>query len=203
MHATDPIIAAFDFDGTLTSGLPSRLQFLNYVAGSSKLAYGLLNAYSRTLFGYCIKRQINPEVMLDHLLLSGLKKHELETLAQLFFERVLIKKMRPEALKCLERHQKQNHTCVVISGAWDIYLSKVTQYYGFQKLICTELEFNEQNNTCTGKTKNGYCVGQQKLDSFQNNFPHRTEFTLYAYGDSKHDLPLLNYADYAFYKRFN
>ena len=200
MRSNHLIIAAFDFDGTLTYGLPSRLQFLYYLVGASKLAYGLFQSYKKKLFKM---NTISPEIILDQLLLSGFNKQEMESLAQQFFERILIKKMRPEALKCLEHHQKQNHMCVIISGAWDIYLSKVKQHYGFQRLICTELMFDKSNDVCTGKTKNGYCVGQNKLELFKKNFPNREAFTLYAYGDSKDDLPLLNYADYAFYRGFN
>lgn len=202
MNSEHLIIAAFDFDGTLTSGLPSRLQFLYHLVGASKLAYGLFHSYSKTLF--CREKySLNPEVILDQLLLSGFSKQEMEDCAQTFFEGILIKKMRPEALQCLEDHQKKNHACVLISGAWDIYLSKVRQYYGFQELICTQLEFDPSNEVCTGKTKYGYCIGQNKLESFKKKFPNREAFTLYAYGDSKNDLPLLNYADYAFYRCFN
>jgi phosphatidylglycerophosphatase C len=196
------VIAAFDFDGTLTRGMPSRLLFLQQLVGTPKLMGGLFLWLCRSgLNRFKMDRQSRDDY-LDRLFLQGRDKDELKQQAALFFDQVLMKKLRKEALKRLEFHQQQGHTCIIVSGAWDIYLKPLAQRYDFKQLICTQLEFDPISNKSTGRMLNEYCLGQQKLVEFKKRYTNRNGYILYAYGDSHNDLELLDYADYAFYRRF-
>lgn len=193
------IIAVFDFDGTLTTGMSSRLLFLKQLVGLPNLLRGLL--YSQLQRINLVSSQGDGDY-LDTLFLKGRDKDDLSEQALIFLQRVLLKKLRQEALRRLDFHQQQGHTCILVSGAWDIYLKPLAQQYDFNQLICTELEFDPVNNKSTGRMKNPYCMGQYKVDEFKKVYADRRNYILYAYGDSSHDLALLNYADYAFYKCF-
>ncbi|WP_058534174.1 HAD family hydrolase [Legionella saoudiensis] len=196
------VLALFDFDGTLTTGLPSRLLFLNYLAGLPKMLSSLMSsiAYSsrKQSGGECI----NWHHYLDALILKGRDRQELNEQAMQFIEQVLIKKLRKEAIERLNFHQQQGHRCILISGAWDIYLEPLAKQYEFQQVICTELEFDATSNKSTGRMRNNYCTGQQKVAEFKKRYAARENYELYAYGDSVHDMALLNYADHAFYRCF-
>ncbi|MFJ1268728.1 HAD family hydrolase [Legionella lytica] len=196
------VLALFDFDGTLTRGLPSRLLFLNYLAGLPKMLSSLASsiAYSST-------RQSGAECLswhdyLDSLILKGRDRQELDEQALQFIDQVLLKKLRKEAMERLKFHQQQGHRCILISGGWDIYLEPLAKQYQFQHLICTELEFDLRSNKSTGRMRNKYCIGQQKVEAFVKEYAARESYELYAYGDSVHDKALLNYADHGFYRCF-
>lgn len=196
------VIALFDFDGTLTKGLPSRLLFLKYLAGLPKIISSLLSSFVYSELGRSKLDKLSWHDYLDSLILKGRDEKELNEQAQRFLEQVLIKKLRKEALERLNFHQQQGHTCIVISGAWDIYLKPLAKKYHIEQVICTELEFDPLSNKSTGRMRNNYCLGQQKVDEFKKRYTHRDNYVLYAYGDSIHDRALLNYADHAFYKCF-
>lgn len=196
------ILALFDFDGTLTTGLPSRLLFLNYLAGLPKMLSSLVSSIA-----YSTKKQSEQERLswhnyLDSLILKGRDKQDLDKQALQFIDQVLIKKLRKEAMERLEFHQQQGHRCILISGGWDIYLEPLAKQYQFHHLICTELEYDARSNKSTGRMRNKYCTGQQKVDEFIKQYRTRENYELYAYGDSVHDKALLNYADHAFYRCF-
>ncbi|WP_133136085.1 HAD family hydrolase [Legionella rowbothamii] len=195
------VLALFDFDGTLTKGLPSRLLFLNYLAGFPKMLSSLVSsfAYSRGQSG---QDRLSWHSYLDSLILKGRDKYDLNEQALQFIEQVLIKKLRKEAMERLEFHQQQGHRCILISGGWDIYLEPLAKKYQFHHVICTQLEFDTRSNKSTGRMRNKYCIGQQKLDEFINQYAARENYELYAYGDSVHDMALLNYADHSFYRCF-
>ena len=193
------VLALFDFDGTLTTGLPSRLLFLNYLAGLPKMLSSVVSSFAYSTKG---QEHLSWHNYLDSLILQGRDKQELDKQALQFIEQVLIKKLRKEARDRLEFHQQQGHRCILISGGWDIYLEPLAKKYQFQHLICTELEFDTQSNKSTGRMRNNYCTGQQKVDEFIKQYAVRENYELYAYGDSVHDMALLNYADHAFYRCF-
>ncbi len=196
------VIAAFDFDGTLTRGSHSRLLFLRHLVGLPNLikkstALFILKQINRfwSLKAYDIQN-------LDRLLLTGFDKQILEQYAKEFVESVLNKIVRQEAIERLQFHQQQNHNCLLISGAWDIYLKLWAKQYNFDRVICTELDFDSITNKSTGLMQHPYCVGDEKLYRFKKIYQNREQYILYAYGDSIHDLPLLDYSDYAFYRKF-
>lgn len=196
------VIAAFDFDGTLTTSTSSRILFLKYLVGLPKVVSSLLSSFVYSELGRFKLDRLSWHDYLDNLILKDRDKKELNEQAMQFLEQVLIKKLRKEALECLNFHQQQGHTCVLISGAWDIYLKPLARRYHFKQLICTELEFDPVSHKSTGRMRNKYCLGQQKLEEFKKLYKHREDYELYAYGDSVNDIALLNYADHAFYKCF-
>lgn len=198
------MIAAFDFDGTLTiGGQSSRIMFIRHLAGLPKLIRGLFSCYClHSLSKFKLIAQQYDASYVDHFFLAGLDKQALKDQADIFVKRVLTKYIRQEAIERLRFHQQQGHTCVVISGAWDIYLKPWAIQHNIEHIICTELEFDPVTNKSTGRMLSNYCLGQEKVERLKKLYNHRDDYTLYMYGDSSHDLEILNYADYAFYRRF-
>ena len=67
-------------------------------------------------------------------------------------------------------------------------------------MIATEVA--DENRRLTGKFSGENCYGREKLARFLMKFPERGDYQLYAYGDSQGDKEMLQFADYAYYKRF-
>ena len=195
------IVAVFDFDGTLISGLPSRLLFIKHLVGLPKLLGGLLLALPYFFHKKIRSRTRSDDDWLDQLFLVGWSRDELEHQAALFVEKSVVNKVRPIALERLQFHQRQGHICILISGAFELYLKVLAEKYTIQHVIGSELEFDKQNIS-TGHIVNGYCLGKEKVSRLSVLLAERKKYIIYAYGDSQHDKVLLDYADYGFYRTF-
>lgn len=197
---TKPTIAAFDFDGTITN-CDSLLPFLFYTTGYMKSLVKLF-LVSPTLLSYCINitsRQRTKECVLSKFF-KGLSQHELQQLGKNFAaSNQLARHMKPAALKRIAWHQKQGHRCILISASINIYLDPWSKQMGFDDLICSRLEL-DQNHKITGHLQGLNCWGEEKTRRLTELLGPKSNYILYAYGDSKGDEALLAMADYAYLK---
>lgn len=195
------IVAAFDFDGTLTTR-DALVPFLIHLQGPLRTANHLfweIPTFIQFLLGI-ISRQATKEEVLSALI--GQPKQELELRGQAFARGPLQKLVRPEALRRLQWHQEQGHRCILISANIDLFLKPWAELLQFQNLLCSELQY-DNNNLATGKLKGINCWGEEKVRRLIELLGPREEFQLYAYGDSRGDRELLNMADFPFYCRMS
>jgi phosphatidylglycerophosphatase C len=91
-----------------------------------------------------------------------------------------------------------------VSASPDIYLQHVARELGFDGLICTEMQV--QDARLTGRLQTPNCHGEQKVLRLKAWLSERfgadvTEaMTLYAYGDTAGDKPMLRLATQAWYR---
>ena len=196
-----PVIAAFDFDGTITKR-DTLLSFLIYSAGKwptiKKIAL-----LSPKLIGFLLKivsRQNAKEAILKRFF-KGMPYHQLQELGEAFARSTALSSlMHPAALKRLEWHRSQKHRCILISASIDAYLKPWSERLGFSDLICSKMEVDENGNM-TGLLDGPNCWGQEKERRLLELTGPRENFILYAYGDSRGDRELLSMADYSFYRK--
>jgi phosphatidylglycerophosphatase C len=195
------IVAAFDFDGTLTYH-DTYLPFLCYSEGYLKTALGIGFSLPVLATCYCHThyRQIAKEAILKNVL-GGVPMDAARRYGEQFALGPLQTKIRPEAVKKLKWHQEQGHRCVLISANLDIYLEPWALNAGFHDLICSRIEA-DRHGKLTGKLIGLNCWGPEKTRRLNLLLGSKENFMLYAYGDSKGDLPLLNLADHPYYRRF-
>ena len=196
-------MAAFDFDGTLTRR-DTLLPFLMRGLGWPRFLLVLLRS-SPWLLAYTLRLLPN-DVAKQRLFLAAFKDHTLADVQE-WTRRWLAQDLSGQLQDwCMERlawHQKQGHCCVIVSASPDIYLHAVAQKLGFDGLICTEMAVDA--GCLTGWMRTPNCHGEQKvvrLKSWlaQRFGPDAGELTLYAYGDTPGDWPLLQMAQHAWYR---
>lgn len=196
-----PVIAAFDFDGTITKR-DSLISFLAFTAGKWQTAKKLLLASPqivRFLLNQ-ISRQEAKEAILKQFF-KGVPFHQLQELGEAFsHSAALANLVYPAALKRLEWHRSQKHRCILISASLDVYLKPWSMKQGFDDLICSTLEI-DQNGNATGLLKGKNCWGPEKEERLLNLVGSKEDYILYAYGDSRGDEQLLSKADYPFYRK--
>ena len=198
-EANKPVVAAFDFDGTLTRR-DTLLQFLLHVLGAAAVMRHAL-ILSPTLVGYglgIIRNSVAKERVLTQCL-AGMPIDELQRAAAQFAEHKLAGLVRPDALQRFDWHKKQGHRCVVISASLELYVRPWAQRAGFDDVIATHLEMREDGRI-TGNLLGGNCFGIEKVRRLEALLGPRSGYTLYAYGDSRGDKELLSAADYAYYR---
>lgn len=197
-------VAAFDFDGTLTRG-DSLLPFLVRGLGWPSFALALLRC-SPWLAGYAL-HLVRNDVAKARLLratLRGRTLAEMDDWTARWLALDFAGQLQSWTLERLAWHQKAGHCCVLVSASPDIYLERVARQLGFDGLICTEMEV--QRNCLTGRMRTPNCHGEQKVLRLQSWLSERfgarvaEGMTLYAYGDTAGDKPMLRLAQQAWYR---
>ncbi len=198
-EANKPVVAAFDFDGTLTQR-DTLLPFLLHVLGAAAV---MRHAFmlSPTLVGYglgLINNGIAKERVFSRCL-AGMRMDELQQEAERFAALTLPGLLRQAALQRFAWHRQQGHRCVVISASLDIYVRPWAQRAGFDDVIATRLE-TRQDGRVTGKLLGENCFGIEKVRRLEALLGKRNSYILFAYGDSRGDKELLSSADHAYYR---
>lgn len=196
-----PVIAAFDFDGTITFK-DILLPFLVYFRGKRTVYLSLIKmlpALALFLFGWRTRQQIK-EILLETLI-GQMPITLIESVAEKFHEKQLPRMIRKEAQKRLEWHRREGHQVLIISANLSLLLHR---YANEQKaeLLCSELQI-DQRGKISGKLQGLNCWGPEKARLLIEKYGPKENFILYAYGDSRGDQELLALADYPHYRYFS
>lgn len=199
MAANRPVVAAFDFDGTITCRDTLR-PFLLQLAGCGGVLRGVVPLLPM-LFGYGL-RLIPNDVAKERVLrrfLGGMNNEALHRAGARFAQEQLPRMVRPAALARLQWHQAQGHRCVVISASIEHYVAPWARGAGFDDVIATRLALDD-NGCVTGRYDGANCYGAEKARRLHALLGARADYELYAYGDSRGDRELLALADHAYYR---
>lgn len=202
------VVAAFDFDGTLTRG-DTLLPFLARGLGWPRLLWGML-CCAPWLVGYALRLVRNDvaKARLMQATLGGRSLAEVDDWRTRWLAQDFRGQLQDWTLARLAWHQQAGHCCVIVSASPDIYLAGVADQLGVDGLICTEMEVaqGEQGACLTGRMRTPNCHGVQKVLRLNHwltarfGAPSLGAITLYAYGDTAGDKPLLRLAQHAWYR---
>jgi phosphatidylglycerophosphatase C len=199
-HAKKTVVAAFDFDGTLTYH-DSLFYFLLHTHGKIKAFYYFLFLFP-TFIAYLIgkiDRQKTKEKILGYFF-SGTSINTVRKLGEKFAREKIRRHLRPAGIERLQWHLKQGHLCILISASLNIYLQPWAQMMGFHESLTSQLA--DENGIVTGKLRGNNCRGPEKVHRLQELIGSKEKYYLYAYGDSEGDRELLALADAPFYRKF-
>ncbi len=193
-------VAVFDFDGTLTSK-NTTLSFLHYA--DPRRFYLMMPILVPILLLYLTNMitidQLNRG--LCHFFFKGKSKARLCEIGRDFALNKLPAYVRAEAMLKLKEHQENSHPCILATAAYDLYIKAWGDLHGFSEVLCTEIACDGRGNL-TGKLKGVSCYGPEKVNRIKQILPE-FDAIIYAYGDSKGDKEMLNFATYSFYRRFD
>lgn len=196
---TRPVVAVFDFDGTLTF----KDSFLPFLQSTHGRFYWLhLIPHSLTIICYLLKIVSNHKIK-EVLLPSFFKrrqKSEMESLGKTYATNEIPKLLNPLAIQKLKWHQSQGHRIIIISANLDIYLVPWAKFMDIDDVLATQLHFDGDvfigiNGKC--------CYGQEKVRRLQELLGSTDNYCLHVYGDSRGDKEMLDIADYPYYRIFN
>ncbi|MCL1942581.1 MAG: HAD-IB family hydrolase [Candidatus Azobacteroides sp.] len=193
------VIAAFDFDGTLTRK-DTLFDFLVFSFGKRKVISGLsrlsllLLMYKAGFVNNGIAKQ-----KLFSFFFRDMKAEKFEDLCKKYARRIS-GILKNEAIIKMHEHREAGHKVVIVSASVENWISPWAETESVDCVLGTQIEI--VNDRLTGRFKSENCYGSRKVTEFLSKFPERTDYQLYAYGDSKGDKELLSIADFAFFKRF-
>ena len=195
-----PVVAVFDFDGTLTRR-DSLLPFLWHVAGPARFVWNatvLLPTLLRYAVGILENGPAKERVLGQFL--AGTPVEEIRAVAESFAAETIPSLLDPEAIGRLRWHQEQGHTTVLVTASLELYARPWAKAEGFDRVIGTRLE--TEDGVFTGQFATPNCYGAEKPRRLQTDGPDLRRATVYAYGNSRGDRELLAMADHSFYQSF-
>ncbi len=193
-HGTE-VVAAFDFDGTL-SPRDNVVPFLRRVAGTAGAAGGFAAAavhVAKQGRSHWSRNALKAAV-LDELL-AGRDADDVDDTARAFAAEIVRDHLRPEAVERAEWHREQGHRIVMVSASLAVYLRPVAEHLRFDAVLATELEVDDHRRL-TGRMLGENVRGPEKarrLDAWLDG----TMPFVWAYGDSSGDTELWARADRA------
>lgn len=196
-------IAFFDFDGTITTK-DTLLEFIKFSKGAPAFYTGfLLN--SPWLVAYKLKiisNQRAKEAVLRYFYgRTPLKTFE-ETCARFAQER-LPALIRERAAKEITQLQEKGYQIVIVSASPHYWISAWAATIS-ATLIGTRLATTTRSGETrlTGKIEGKNCYGEEKVNRIRQQFNLDEYSSIYAYGDTSGDKPMLGLGHHSFMKPF-
>jgi phosphatidylglycerophosphatase C len=192
-------IAFFDFDGTITSK-DSFLEFIKFQKGRLYFYVGLLMC-SPWLLGYTLGLLSN-SMAKEKLITFFFKNQSIENFnndCSQFSSVVLKKIIRIAALQKMEQLKLQGFEIVIVSASIENWLQPCCTKNNI-KLIATKLQIVD--NKLTGKMEGLNCNAAEKLRRIKDAYNLANYETIYCYGNTKGDKPMLGVATKSFYRYF-
>lgn len=190
-------LALFDFDGTITTRemLPD---FFRSVVPTPRLIVGQV-LLAPLIIGYKLGFVSGVKVRsaIVRLGLTGLCVKRYEACGAKFAQHALPRVLRTEMMDRIKWHQQRGDCVVVVSGAFDVYLSHWCKEHGVG-LVCSSLE--NRRGRLTGRYLGEQCVRTEKALRVSAAYDLASYRSIYAYGDTPEDAELLELADRKFYR---
>jgi HAD superfamily hydrolase (TIGR01490 family) len=193
-------IAVFDFDGTLTRS-DTFLMFLIFEFGFSACMKCLWSNLG-ILIRYVLHKASNHEAKqaIFSYFFKGMKLSDFDAACQRFALSKIPGQIKCKALEKCEWHQHKGHHIVIISASIRNWIEPWAKQYGFEAVIGTEVELD--NEMLTGQFAGKNCHGQEKVTRLLSHFPERNNYYLYTYGNSRGDREMMKFADFPYYRCF-
>lgn len=194
-HAPAPVVAVFDVDRTLTTR-DCVVPFLRRAAGR-RLLTTLVRRPLATAAAL-LRRDRDRLKELSCASLRGVDGAWLDRLGTSFADEIASGWLRDDTTARLTRHRELGHTVLLASASLDAYLLPLGERLQVDDVVCTRLE-RDADGRLTGRLVGANCRGREKARRVREWLDAHdvSDATLWAYGDSPDDAPLLDAADCA------
>lgn len=192
-------IAFFDFDGTITNK-DTMLEILKFHKGWWGMYWGL---FSISPWLIAMKLGIISNSRAKERLLTRFFKNmpveEFQRTCDQFSEQVLPRLLRPGALVQIQKYQQLKTPVVIVTASAENWVKKWCCANG---IVCIATRLDTSDGRITGKISGENCHGMEKVRRIKEYYDLREYQTIYAYGDTNGDKPMLALATIAYYKPF-
>jgi HAD superfamily hydrolase (TIGR01490 family) len=192
-------LALFDFDGTMTSK-DTMLEFIRFAKGKNSLnfSYILLSPILLLMRMGLYPREKAKERLLSYHF-KGWSREDLEEQASTFCKDILPNLLRDKALHQLQDHRMKGHDVFIVTASLDLWLKP---WFDFHKIPYASSQGEFVDGVFTGKLSAPNLNGREKVKAVKNRFNLEEYETIFAYGDTPGDKPMLALAHVPRYKPF-
>jgi HAD superfamily hydrolase (TIGR01490 family) len=190
-------VAVFDFDGTITEK-DSLKDFLIYMFGFSGFFNGMiLLSPILILYKLGIVKNYKAKEMLIKYFFKGMDFEDFNKKSTRYSLNNLRFFLNETAKERIRWHKAQGHKMIVVSASIINWIEPWASREGFEAVLSTELEVEDGKLTGRFATKN--CYGIEKVNRLKEYLDSNKSYYLYAYGDTKGDRELLEFANESYY----
>jgi phosphatidylglycerophosphatase C len=191
-------VAAFDVDGTLTTR-DCVVPFLRHVAGTASLVAGIGRRATEVVPALARRDRDRLKEIASVVTFAGRPVEQIDAAGREYAAHVASAWLREDTVKLLDQHRRNGDHIVLVSASYVAYLVPLAEHLGAADVIGTRLVV-DNSGTCTGALDGGNCRGAAKVVRLHRwldeRFGGRNNVTLWAYGDSRGDEPMLADADH-------
>jgi len=178
------IIAAFDFDGTIST-CDSLKKFVLFAVGPRRYAGAALSILPfLPMVPFSRGARETAKRLFLRAALGGIETETLKKIAWRFQAR-LDTLVRPEMLERIQQHVCLGHTIVLVSASPSLYLSFWAERHAIPHVLATELDL--RGKRFAGHWQSPNCWGPEKTRRLQAWWQQARPSSLYVYGDSRGD----------------
>ena len=190
-------VAVFDFDGTLTQK-DTLLEFIKFTQGKMSFYSGFL-LYSPMLI--LMKLRLYPNWRAKEKIFSYFfKGRTLDSfqVAGMSFAKRIEEICNRDVLDILSKHISEGDKVYVITASVEDWVRPWCQNKANVIVLGTQAATDDEGRI-SGRFKTKNCYGQEKVNRLLLAEPDRNDYVLFAYGDSRGDKEMIEYADYGYY----
>lgn len=157
---TDRIVAAFDFDGTITT-TDSFRHFVRQAVGTPRFAWAGLRAlpWIVAMKAGLLSRG-DAKAKFASFAFGPIREDVLDAQARRFVDSYLPNLVRPEMLERVREHRARGHEVVLVSASPSLYLEKWAKTAGFDAVLATRLAF--ERGVFAGRLDGENCWGRRR-----------------------------------------
>ena len=195
-------VAVFDFDGTITRK-DTLIEFIRFTKGSAVLYWGmLLHLPWLILMKLHLYDNSKTKERVFAWFFRGMPIEQFNKLGHEFYQAEADKLLYSDAKQQIHDHHQKGDLVVILSASIENWVQPFTSALQAEGLLGTQVEI--QNNKLTGRFSTPNCYGAEKVQRLKEWL--RTSAIeqpyIIAYGDSRGDKELLQFADESHYKQF-
>lgn len=193
-------LVCFDFDGTITYD-DSLLGFIAYVVGFKKFFKGVLKL-SPILVGYKLKIISNNfarRALLTHFF-KGMSEDKFARISYKYSATHIDDILIPKAMQKIKQYKENGDKIVIVSASLEDWLKPWCDKMDLG-LLATKIE--RKNGVITGEILGKNCYAKEKVRRIKETFDLSKFDKIIAYGDSRGDKEMIEFADEGYYKFFN
>jgi len=195
--APRPWVAVFDLDGTLTWRDTLMLFLMSFLRRQPWRVWGLWRL-PFAVFAYLTRNRDRGVLKsrVIRIVMGDATRATVDACAESFVRTLQPRhRLRPAALATLEAHRKAGDHLVLLSASPDLYVPRIGRSLGFERTLCTEIEWHGDRLLGTLKSANRHGAEKSRcLTWLRTQYPG---LPIVAYGNSASDLDHLRQADRA------
>ncbi len=192
-------VHAFDFDGTLTTR-DTLIEFIRHARGARGLLLCLLRSSPRLVgmrLGLCQGWKVK-EAVFSHCF-GGMEVEAFDALCARFAERRR-SLWRAAGLGRVHEVLERGDRVVIVTASVENWVRPFFQ--GMEGVVVLGTKAEARDGRLTGRFLTRNCRGAEKVRRLTELLPLRKEYWLVAYGDSRGDIEMLDFANEGHYKPF-
>jgi HAD superfamily hydrolase (TIGR01490 family) len=187
-----PVVAAFDFDGTLSTR-DNFVPFLCRIVGTPTATQIIATSGIRCARHGRSDRRDAVKADVVRRIFTGYDAERLDKLGRAFAFDIMRRHLRAHTVDRVDWHRTQGHRLVIVSASLGVYVRPIAERLRFDAVLATELEVDDDGRM-TGRLDGANVRGAEKarrLDAWLGDAPAY----VWAYGDSSGDRELFARAD--------